>query len=137
MSRRAPRLPHVFVDRSLGRILVPQLLREAGVQLTTLAEYYGIPQDEGVEDVTWIAEAAQQGWILFMEDDRIRRRPAERAMIHQHQARCFCLANANLRSSEMAQCYLRNLPAIARAGAQPGPFLYSVQAGRIEKLAIN
>lgn len=105
--------------------------------MITLAEHYGVPADEDVEDVTWIAEAAQQGWILFMKDDRIRRRPAEREMIHAHAARCFCLSNANLRSAQAAERYLANLPAIVRASRQPGPFLYSVQADRIERLSIT
>jgi hypothetical protein len=36
--------PHFFVDRSLGRHRVPNLLREDGWSLVTLAEHYGIPQ---------------------------------------------------------------------------------------------
>jgi hypothetical protein len=39
-------LPDLFIDRSLGRIQVPQLLRDAGLRLVTLAERYGIPNDE-------------------------------------------------------------------------------------------
>jgi hypothetical protein len=37
----------------------------------------------------------------------------------------------------MAKRYLDNLPAIARASAQPGPFLYAVHANRITRLAID
>jgi hypothetical protein len=58
--------PFVFVDRSLGRIEVPHLLREAGIRLVTLAEHYGIPEDQTVEDTTWIIDAANRGWILFV-----------------------------------------------------------------------
>ncbi len=35
-------LPDFFVDRSLGRLAVPKLLRDAGLTLVTLAERYGI-----------------------------------------------------------------------------------------------
>jgi hypothetical protein len=42
MSGRAASLPLVFIDRSLGRIAVPQLLRAGGVGLITLAEHYGV-----------------------------------------------------------------------------------------------
>lgn len=130
-------LPLVFVDRSLGRVKVPALLRAGGVALVTLSEHYGVPADEAVEDTTWIAESAQRGWVAFMKDARIRRRPAEQEAIRHHGARCFCLANANLRSQEMAQRYLNNLAAIARASAGPGPFLYAVHANRIERLGIE
>ena len=82
-------LPFVFVDRSLGRVQVPRLLRANGVRLATLSEHYGIPADETVQDTTWIAESAERGWIAFMKDERIRRRPAERDEIDRSGARCF------------------------------------------------
>jgi hypothetical protein len=115
---------------------VPALLRAGGVELITLAEHYGIPADESVEDVEWIAETASRGWIAFMKDARIRRRPAEQDAIRHHAARCFCLSNANLRSAEMAEQYLRNLPRIAWACRQPGPFIYAVRASGIVRLAL-
>lgn len=127
-------LPLVFVDRSLGRLAVPRLLRLAGVQLVTLAEHYGMPQDETVEDVTWLADSAQRGWVAFMKDEHIRRRPAERLAIEANNARCFCITNMNLPSATMAQRYLDNLDAVASACAQPGPFMYTVHAHRIERL---
>ncbi|MGV1007155.1 MAG: hypothetical protein ACOYBY_00925 [Dermatophilaceae bacterium] len=130
-------LPVVFVDRSLGRLAVPRLLRAGGIGLVTLAEHYGVPGDERVEDAMWIAESAQRGWVAFMKDERIRRRPVEREAIHRYAARCFCLANANLLAADMAQRYLANLTAIARACESPGPFLYAVHAGRIERLNID
>ena len=83
-------LPVVFVDRSLGRVQVPHLLRDAGIELVTLAERYGVPADEQVADVTWIAESARRGWIAFMKD-AIKRRPAEIQAILENGARCFCL----------------------------------------------
>ena len=54
-------LPDLFLDRSLGRIQVPTLLREAGLRLVTLAERYGVPEDEGIADETWLADAGQRG----------------------------------------------------------------------------
>lgn len=130
-------LPFVFVDRSLGRLEVPELLRAAGVELITLAEHYGMPADETVEDTTWIKESAERGWIAFMKDERIRRRPAEREALHRSAARCFCMANGNLKSAAMAERYLANLSAIARACTRPGPFLYAVHAIRIERLLLD
>jgi len=40
---------------------VPRLLRDAGLRLTTLAEHYGIPQDEDIANVTWIEDTARLG----------------------------------------------------------------------------
>lgn len=44
--------PKFFLDRSLGRVAVPALLRAAGWNLVTLAEHYGVPNDEQVADTT-------------------------------------------------------------------------------------
>jgi hypothetical protein len=74
-------LPELFLDRSLGRRQVPDLLRAAGLRLRTLAEVYGIPADETVEDVEWLARAGREGWAVLMKDERIRYRPAERATV--------------------------------------------------------
>lgn len=41
-----PGPPLFFVDRSLGRVRVPALLRQADWSLVTLSEHYGVPQDE-------------------------------------------------------------------------------------------
>jgi hypothetical protein len=124
-----PSLPFVFVDRSLGRLRFPQLLRAAGVTLITLAEHYGIPADEDVKDVTWIRDSAEQGWVSFMKDDAVRRVPAERAAVRDHQARCFALARADISAPDGAALFLQHLDQIAEACVQPGPFFYVVTKG--------
>ena len=58
-------LPDLFLDRSLGRIKVPRLLRAAGLRLITLAEHYGIPEDEDVSDDEWLELAGRRGWVVL------------------------------------------------------------------------
>jgi hypothetical protein len=120
------RLPDSFLDRSLGRRQVPDLLRAAGLRLRTLAEVYGIPADEGVEDIDWLSHAGDQGWPVLLKDDRIRYRPAERAAMIAHDVQAFCLSTGNLRASALANQYLSVLDDLATACQQPGPFLYTV-----------
>lgn len=55
-------LPDLFLDRSLGRIAVPTLLRAAGLRLVTLAEHYGVPADEQVADEEWLTPAGTRRW---------------------------------------------------------------------------
>ena len=105
--------------------------------MVTLAEHYSVPADEQVADVTWIAESARRGWIAFMKDFAIKRRPAEIRAILENGARCFCLPNANLRAAEMAQRYIDNLERIGRACARPGPFLYTVQVNRLVSVRLG
>ncbi len=99
-------LPDLFLDRSLGRIKVPQLLRDAGLRLVTLAEHYGIPADESVVDEEWLELAGTAGWAVFMKDTRIRYNPAERSAVLRHTVRCFCLTSQSLSSAEMAGRFL-------------------------------
>lgn len=54
-------LPDLFLDRSLGRIVMPGLLMAAGLRLSTLAEHYGIPADEAVTDQEWLELACDRG----------------------------------------------------------------------------
>jgi hypothetical protein len=130
-------LPDLFLDRSLGRIKVPQRLRAAGLRLVTLSEHYGIPADEGVADDEWLELAGSRGWVVFMKDTRIRYNRAEREAVKTHGARCFCLANQNLTGDAMADRFLSNLEAIVRACGELGPFIYAVHRTRIEKLPIG
>lgn len=130
-------LPDLFLDRSLGRIKVPRLLRAAGLRLLTLSEHYGIPADEGVADDEWLELAGRRGWVVFMKDTRIRYNRAEREAVKAHRVRCFCLANQSLAGDEMAARFLDNLAAIERACEELGPFIYAVHQTRIEKLPIG
>lgn len=127
-------LPHVFVDRSLGAIQAPQLLRAAGFVLTTMREHFGEANSQGVADTTWIALTAERGWISFHKDANIRHNLAERETVLRTGARMFCVPNANLTAVDLSQRFIVNAPAIADAARAPGPFIYSVQPARIVRL---
>jgi hypothetical protein len=130
-------LPDLFLDRSLGRIKVPRLLRQAGLRLTTLAEHYGIPEDENVADTTWLEMAGRKGWAVFMKDARIRSRRVEREAVRRFDVRCFCLTRQDLAGQEMVDRFLRHLGAITEACHEPGPFVYAVYENRIERLPLD
>ena len=130
-------LPDLFLDRSLGRIKVPKLLRSAGLRLRTLSEHYGMPQDERVADEEWLEVAGSRGWVVLMKDKRIRYRPHERGAVERFSVRCFCLAGRNLPAEEMAERFLRCLPAIVEACRDPGPFVYLVYKDRIRQLGLG
>lgn len=129
-------LPTLFIDRSLGRIKLPKLLREAGLQLVTLAEHYGMPQDEDVDDVTWLADTAARGWVALGKDERIRRRPAEKAAVRRHGARCFYFTRGDLPAEVYVERILANLEGITRVCAEDGPFIYVLHPNRIERMAL-
>ena len=74
-------LPDLFIDRSLGHVQVPTLLRGAGLRLTTLAERYGVPADEAISDVTWLRDAGVRQEVVFMKDTRVRYNSAEKQAV--------------------------------------------------------
>jgi hypothetical protein len=129
-------LPDLFIDRS-WRIKVPRLLRAEGLRLVTLAEHYGVPADEDVDDATWLTLVGQRDWVALMKDAEIRRRPAEKAALITHRVKAFCLSGGNLPADEMAQRFIRSLPAIRSACRETGPFIYAVHAERIRWLDLS
>jgi hypothetical protein len=130
-------LPDLFLDRSLGRIRVPELLRAEGLRLVTLAERYGMPRDAQITDEEWLSEAGQRGEVVFLKDGRVRYRPAEKAAIVSHGVKCFCLTRRDLRADEMARRYLDNLETIASLATRPGGAVFAVHATRVEQLRIG
>jgi hypothetical protein len=113
------------------------LLREAGLRLVTLAERYGIPQDEDIADVQWLTEAGQRGEAVFMKDERIRYNAVEKAVVKEHLVRCFCLTRKDLTGAHMAERFVNNLAAITTACGAPGPFIYAVHAQRIQRITLS
>lgn len=129
-------MPHFFVDRSLGRIRVPAGLRSAGWELTTLAEHYGIPADEGVADVEWLTLCGRMGWAILMKDDRIRRRPAEAAALTQARVPAFCIGNANLPNEAMINLLMTHERRIIELCGEP-PALYVINRSGLRALSLS
>lgn len=129
-------LPDLFVDRSLGRIQVPRLLRVAGLRLTTLAERYGIPADEQVEDEQWIRDAGELGEAVIMKDERIRYRPVEKAAIHVWQVRAFCLARRDLTAPQMAELFLSNLEGMVHACRDHSSGVFVITRGGVRRVPL-
>ncbi len=113
---------------------MPRLLRAAGIELTTMREHYGEEVGQRVDDVDWLIEIADREWIGFCKDAAIKRNEVERETVLARGARLFVVARADLGAAEVAARFTNNLVAITTAAAEPGPFIYSVQLTRIERL---
>lgn len=140
MSTPTPPSGHLtfFIDRDLGRHAFPEGLRQAGLIVVTLAEYYGIPRDQEIPDHQWMSEAAQRGWPVLGCDSqhRRRRRPAERAVLIDAGAQNFII-DGSVSAVENVERVVHNLAAILAACDTPGPFVYRVHPHRIERLPLN
>ncbi|MFG1948110.1 hypothetical protein [Nonomuraea sp. NPDC048826] len=102
------------------------MLREAGWDLITLAEHYGVHQDETIEDTRWIEDSAKLGWAVLMKDKRIRYRQAEIDAVVEHHARCFVSTRGDLTSAAYAARFITNQQTIFAAADDPGPFIRAV-----------
>jgi hypothetical protein len=119
--------PEFFIDRSLGRHVVPDALRDAGAVVHVMADVYGERIGQGLADEEWLRDAGEHRWVVLMKDAKIRYRPAELQVVIDHGLRAFCLTNANLRGIQMAQRLVEQLPRITRIAEQaPGPYIYGV-----------
>ncbi|MGH9165020.1 MAG: hypothetical protein ACRDZW_05840 [Acidimicrobiales bacterium] len=130
-------LPDLFLDRSLGRIVVPTPLRAAGLRLVTLAEHYGVPADERVADEEWLTLAGNRGWAVLMKDTRVRYNLACAGGRQGAPGPSFLLSSQHLRAADMAKRFVDRLDAIAAACADDGPLIYAVHYNRIERLVIG
>lgn len=90
-----PSPPIFFTDRDLGRYDIPNAIRGHGFQVHTMYSVYGAGQEMNVEDVSWIREGAQKGWILLSGNKNMRYVPLELKAIQESQARVFVLAQGD------------------------------------------
>jgi len=127
-------LPTVFVDRSLGAVQVPALLRAAGLSIVTMREHYGEESAQSVTDEDWIRLTADMGWFGFNKDDAIRRNAVERDTVMATGARLFCVPSANVTAQLVAARFVGNMGAIAAAAMSEGPYIYAVYTSTIRRL---
>ncbi len=113
----------LFIDRSLGRRVVSEALRAAGEEVIVHDDRF--PQD--AHDRVWLAEAGAKGWVVLTKDSKIRYRRNEIAQLLSAHVRTFVLVSSNLLGSEMAEIFVKALPAIKKMCArQPAPFIAHV-----------
>lgn len=126
--------PEFFVDRSLGRKLLPDALRDAGYIVHTMWSVYGPGADQQITDVQWVIEGAGKEWVLLTKDAKMRHRSAERAAIEDAGARVFLLTNQQLVASDQNAIFLHNIHRIIRLAHKPGPYVYGIYRDRVERL---
>jgi predicted nuclease of predicted toxin-antitoxin system len=123
-----------FVDRSLGRKVIPGALRGAGEEVRVHDEHF--PQD--AKDEVWLAEAGKSGWVVLTKDKHIRYRAAEILALRAANVRAFVLsASGDLSGTEVSQIFVKALPSIKRFCQRTAPpFIALVGRGGTVRLAL-
>jgi hypothetical protein len=133
-ARTQPDPPDFFVDRSLGRHLIPDALRQAGFIAHTLTSVYGEKRAQEVSDEEWIALVGEHSWVVLTKDAAIRRRAVELAAAEKHAVKMFCLTNAGLSGEEQRERFLTNIHRIVQRSQKPGPWICGVYENRVARL---
>lgn len=121
-----------FVDRSLGRKRIAAALRAAGAQVHVHDDFFAAD----APDVAWLERAGREGWIVLTKDRAIRWRAVECAVLMTAGVRAFTLTSGNLQGKEMAEIFVKALPAIRRfAVKHEPPFIGAVaKSGKVTLL---
>jgi hypothetical protein len=112
-----------FIDRSLGKIDVPNALRGDGYACRVHDDHFS----QTTEDATWLRAVARHGWVVLTKDERIRFRPLEMQALTAAGIRAFVVICGNVRGAQTAEILRKAMPRILEAvAAGDGPFLYHV-----------
>jgi len=93
-----------FVDRSIGRHIVPAALRDAGFPTTAHDEVFDNPT---TSDEVWLETAGNKGWLVVSRDKRIRRKANELDALKRHRVRAVFISGKNLTGKEMGELLVR------------------------------
>ncbi len=66
------------------------------------------------KDEDWLTRVGRNGWIVLTKDHRIRYRNLEREALMNAGVGAFILTAGDLQGEEMAQIFVKALPAIAK-----------------------
>jgi predicted nuclease of predicted toxin-antitoxin system len=123
-SDAKPRELVFFIDRSLGRIHVANALRALGYRCELHDDHF----DQDTPDSVWLAELAEQDWVVITKDARIRHRPLEQQALQSSGLRVFVITSGNLTGVATAELLVRAIGKITRVlEQQTGPFIYHVR----------
>jgi len=115
----------LFLDRNLGRHVIANRLRAAGISLETHDDH--LPEDAPDED--WIALVGRRNWLAVTKDKNIRYRSAELDAIKRHSARVIVIRMKNATGPEIADLLVRSRSRIARLANTPAPFVAGITKG--------
>ena len=119
-SQWRPDEPVLFLDRNLGKHVIAERLRAAGLEVEVHDDH--LPSDAPDED--WIALVGKKGWVALTKDKNIRHRFAEIESIKRHAARIIVIRAKNATGPEIADAVVVGSRRIVRFTARnAAPFV--------------
>lgn len=131
-TSKPPDLPTFFLDKCLGKQIIAKILRKEGTHVEIHDDHF-LPN---AKDKEWLPEVGKKEWIVLTKDKRIRHRTPERIAVIKAKVGIFTLLAGDLQGSEMANIFLKALPAISRfIKKHKPPFIVKIsRSGKVEML---
>ena len=115
--------PILFLDRNLGKHIIADRLRSAGMKVEVHDNH--LPPDAPDED--WLALVGRMGWVALTKDKNIRYRTAELKSIRRNAARIIVIRAKNATGSDIAELLVKGRRRIARFVAKTvAPFVAAI-----------
>ena len=109
-SRPPEARPVLFIDRNLGRHVLADRLRAAGISCEVHDDH--LPQD--ATDETWLQFISEKGWIAIGRDKNIRYRGPEKAALVQANACLIVVRAKNATGPDIADLIIKHINRIYR-----------------------
>ena len=116
-SGRQPEEPTLFLDRNLGKHVIAERLRAAGMKVVIHDDH--LPLD--ASDEQWIALVGRKQWVALTKDKNIRFRSPELESISKHAARIVVIRAKNATGPQIAEAVLKGRKQIARFASRTAP----------------
>lgn len=116
-SGRQPEEPTLFLDRNLGKHVIPERLRAAGMKVVIHDDHLPL----NAPDEQWIALVGRKKWVALTKDKNIRFRSLELESIRKHAARIVVIRAKNATGPQIAEAILKGRKQIARFASRTAP----------------
>lgn len=112
-------LPNVplFLDRALDFDTLYNALTSAGAAVFRHRDHF---EDDALDPV-WLPVVGHNGWAVLTKDKAMQHSEIEKAAIKNARVPVFILVRSDLSGVEMAEIFLKALPAIAKILKQHNP----------------
>lgn len=126
--------PVYFVDRSLGKRVIAERLRDEGIKVEVHDDH--LAQD--APDEEWVRLAADRGWVALTRDKNIRHRSAEISAIRRFGASVIVIRMKDARAIAIAEVLVNARRRMASFVARtPPPFVAGLRAdGKLPSYSI-
>lgn len=123
----------LLVDRCLAPEVAYEVSKMDGLYGIALRDHYGDRDAQQLSDVTFLAEAGEQGWGVLTQNPRMWQVPHERDCITDSRTRVFSLNDPNANKTLKGLVLGRHLLSIRRRLKRQDPCFWRLRLQGVRK----